>query len=170
MGIALALRLRATSSALAFAEPLAIATSLCSSAAFAQLTGPITAVRCPPPPTASSRAARRTAVAAKRVPRAEALLATFQKTNAIGKTPGGVLHKRSFSVTLRWAHWEYQLPAGQVSLRSDNFAARRFYSTAALLRRFPTLQVSHPPVALPPSSLRGIAQPPRHSGPATNRH
>ena len=89
---------------LTFANTLPIATSLCSSAAFTLFTGPITTVRCPPTPAAGRRPARRTAIAAERVPRPEALLATFQKTEAIAKTPWDVLHRSRFSVTLRWAH------------------------------------------------------------------
>ena len=87
-------------------DTLAIATNLRPSTAFTLVAGTIKTVRFPPAPAAGGRTARRTAVAAKRVPRPEVLLAFFQKTDPTAKTPWDILHRCDFLVTLRGAHGE----------------------------------------------------------------
>ena len=132
VGIALALRPRAGIGALALSDPLPVATSLRSPAAFTLFAGSITAVGCPLSPPPGSRATGRAAIAAEWVQRLEGLITTLQKTEPVAQTPRDVLNQSRFAATLRWAHGESLLPYGQVSLRRDNFAARRFYSSAAL--------------------------------------
>lgn len=58
--------------------------------------------------------------------RLEQPLAALQETKSPPQSPGG-LQRIRFSATLEWAHGELPLPNGQVSLRSLNFAARRFF-------------------------------------------
>ena len=58
--------------------------------------------------------------------------ATLQQTKTRRKTSEGALIKLGFAAMLRrWAQRERQLPEGQVSLRSDNFATRRFLNPHA---------------------------------------
>jgi len=129
VGIALALDFaaagRVASGPLAFTHPLPVAAGLFPATALPLFAGPITAVRrlLSPPPRRFTTS--RTAIAGQRVPRTERLLAAFQQTDAATQSPRKGLHPADGSITLRLGHGEVMLPAGQVSLRSANFAARR---------------------------------------------
>ena len=65
---------------------------------------------------------------------------------------------------------EWQLPNGQVSLRSDNFAARRFFYPPPPSPRAANPSSLITPQRRPPSTPSNSDQPPRQIGPATNRH
>ena len=135
VGIALGVSARTGFGVGALADPLAVAARLGSPSAFPLFARSITTVGGSLPAAAGRRAASRTAITDKRAARLEGPLTILQKTDATAQTPRDVLHRSRFSATLRWAHGELPLPAGQVSLRSVNFAARRFYFPPLLLRR-----------------------------------
>ncbi len=65
---------------------------------------------------------------------------------------------------------ESQLPNGQVSLRSANFAARRFFYPPPPSPRAANPSSIVTPYRRPPSTPSNSDQPPRQIGPATNRH
>jgi hypothetical protein len=170
VGIALAIADRTGFRLLPLADSLPVAASLSPSAAPALFAASITAVGGPLSPAARGRSAFRTAVSAKRMTRLEDPLTALQKTDAAARTRRGALHESRTAATLRWAQGELLLPAGQVSLRSAYFAARRFYSSPLFRWRQPSPQDSRRPAALPRSTLRGLRQPHRQNGPATDRH
>ena len=80
---------------------------------------------------------------------------------ALPRMPGDLLHPPRCSITLRLGHGELLLPGGQVSLRSVNFAARRFFELPHVLPVwYRPFQHNHTPPVFPAINPSRIPQPP----------
>jgi hypothetical protein len=134
---------------------------LFSATLLAVRTGAIMTVSPAPLPTTGGRFAVCAAIAAQRVGRKKRLFTALQQTDTRSRGPRNLLHPPRCSITLRLGHGESLLPGGQVSLRSANFAARRFFELPHVLpARYLSFQHSHISIVFPAINPSRIPQPP----------